>query len=76
VIPGTGWGCTVCGLPLDGAQAVLCDRCVAQGLPLIRFACLGYPLDRERVPVVELCVPFRHDLERHRADDLLMEGLP
>ena len=26
--PGTGWGCFVCGLPLDGAVAVLCERCV------------------------------------------------
>ena len=27
-IPGRGWGCVVCGLPPDGAVAVLCDACV------------------------------------------------
>jgi hypothetical protein len=26
-IPGTGWGCVQCGLPMDGAQVVICDEC-------------------------------------------------
>ena len=24
-VPGTGWGCVVCGLPNDGASYVCCD---------------------------------------------------
>lgn len=32
--PGKGWGCAQCGLPNDGALAVLCDACV----PLMEFA--------------------------------------
>ena len=27
VIPGHGWGCFICGLPRDGAVAVLCNGC-------------------------------------------------
>ena len=26
-VPGTGWGCVVCDLPLDGAISVVCDSC-------------------------------------------------
>jgi hypothetical protein len=29
-VPGHGWGCVVCGLPPDGAVAVLCDPCFEQ----------------------------------------------
>jgi hypothetical protein len=28
-VPGTGWGCLICGLPNDGAIAVGCDECMA-----------------------------------------------
>lgn len=28
-VPGTGWGCVQCGVPCDGAIAVLCDSCAA-----------------------------------------------
>ncbi len=28
-VAGTGWGCGLCGLPRDGALAVLCDQCMA-----------------------------------------------
>ncbi len=27
-VPGTGWGCFACKLPLNGAVAVLCDICL------------------------------------------------
>lgn len=30
-IPGHGWGCVVCDLPLDGAYAVLCEPASSGG---------------------------------------------
>jgi len=27
-IPGTGWGCLICGLPADGAVYIACDACL------------------------------------------------
>lgn len=46
-VAGCGWGCVVCGLPSDGAVAVLCDDCVDQE---VRFVCEGYPSSGKRVP--------------------------
>ena len=62
--PGTGWGCFVCGLPADGALAVLCDACVKRGLRP-RYAFKGYPQDGERVPVETLVGRHTHDAIRH-----------
>ena len=69
--PGHGWGCVVCGLPADGATAVLCDPCgdaYAHDEITLRFACAGYPGEDGRVPFTDLVVPFKHDLERHKAE--------
>src|SRR5260370_14632278 len=68
-VPGTGWGCVVCGLPADGAVAVLCDGCLelveAGAMPI--FVCSGYAKDGVRVPVTELSgVPFVHNEAAHR----------
>jgi hypothetical protein len=66
--PGQGWGCTVCGLPSDGAMAVVCDACV--GLSP-RFACRGYATELARIPIKELPEgKFEHDAQKHRQDDL------
>lgn len=63
-IPGRGWGCVVCGLPMDGAIAVMCDECVERGnSPL--FACKGYVANNLRVPVALLTDRFEHDMSRH-----------
>jgi NMD protein affecting ribosome stability and mRNA decay len=35
--PGRGWGCVVCGVPSDGAVAVLCDACVERKVQPIRI---------------------------------------
>lgn len=65
-VPGHGWGCFACDLPLDGASAVLCDDCA----PLCalgtapRFACRGYPATDGRVAFAELSEPFIHDFSR------------
>lgn len=63
--PGKGWGCFVCGLPQDGAVAVLCDDCLEWGAK-IRFVCIGYPASDGRMPIEELPdEPFEHNLTYH-----------
>lgn len=62
----SGWGCFTCGLPLEGANAVVCDECLETGVP-IRFACLGYLTDADhpRIPIDQLTEPFDHDYFKH-----------
>lgn len=65
---GRGWGCMVCGLPCDGAIAVLCDDCADVYPP--RFACVGYPALDGRVPFHDLPPgDFKHDTSKHDLDD-------
>lgn len=69
-LPGHGWGCVTCGLPSDGALAVLCDTCARRftAINSILIACAGYPGEDGRVPVSELDqFPFDHDMGKHRA---------
>jgi hypothetical protein len=64
-VPGTGWGCFQCGLPLDGAVAVLCDECLEASLPML-FVCVGRPGEGKRMPIEGLTNEvFDHDLSRH-----------
>lgn len=64
-VPGTGWGCIVCGIPADGAVAVLCDTCMASGLE-IKKAIHGYPTEKKRCNLRTLTEEFSHDSERHK----------
>lgn len=68
-IPGHGWGCAVCGVPADGAGAVLCDACCKAHrgdiTKAIRFVCAGYPATEGRVPIIECTEYFGHDLSKH-----------
>ncbi len=58
-IPGTGWGCVECHLPMDGALAVVCDDCVCEPL---KFVCKGFVSRLERVPFDSLAPErFYHD---------------
>jgi len=57
-MPGRGWGCFTCGLPFDGAVAVVCDGCLHAPL---RFACRGYPAEDGRVPIESLTGSHQHD---------------
>jgi hypothetical protein len=60
-----GWGCFVCGLPAEGASAVVCDSCVdgwRSGQVKLQFACRGYPATDGRVPIGELVEPHDHDM--------------
>lgn len=71
---GTGWGCVACGLPANGAVAVVCDRCIEanQVVDRLRFAIDGYAGRKQRMPIGELQdLPpdFKHDDAAH-ADEL------
>jgi hypothetical protein len=70
-VPGHGWGCVVCGLPSDGASAVLCDACLPRWQTdesLLKIACRGYPKSDGRIPIAELPPgPFDHDTARHES---------
>ncbi|NUM44830.1 MAG: hypothetical protein HUU38_08980 [Anaerolineales bacterium] len=63
----SGWGCFQCGLPIEGANAVVCDECLETGVP-IRFVVLGYLTDPDhpRIPLDQLpSEPFDHDYFKH-----------
>jgi hypothetical protein len=65
--PGKGWGCFVCGLPQNGAIAVVCDDCLerlGQDLEL-KFACRGYPGKDGRVPIEALQGEIHHNELKH-----------
>lgn len=72
-IPGRGWGCFQCGLPQNGAVAVVCDGCLEKDL---RYACRGYPGQDGRVPIDQLQGDFRHDLARHPESSHPFNPLP
>jgi len=66
--PGKGWGCAICGLPPDGAVAILCDVCIELPGPP-RYACAGFLVEEERIAYTDLPPgDFEHDLEVHAAD--------
>ena len=66
-VAGKGWGCIVCGLPSDGAIAVLCDACIEAGASP-RMVVVGYAADGRRMPIAELdATPFTHDPIKHGA---------
>lgn len=64
-VPGTGWGCFQCGLPLDGALALMCDDCAATPEVLIRWVVRGWLTSDERVPIAELDGSHRHQARFH-----------
>lgn len=71
-IPGRGWGCRVCGLPEDGAIAVVCDECIGTYVnPLhhLRFICSGRPGLDGRTPLSQVGGHHVHDLTKHVARD-------
>jgi hypothetical protein len=63
-VTGAGWGCAVCGLPNDGAVAVLCDECMG-GEP--KTVSIGFPGEGKRMPVADLPdEAFGHKPEFHQ----------
>jgi hypothetical protein len=63
-IPNTGWGCVVCGLPANGAVAVVCDHCL-ETKQKIQFACEGYVSEKGRIAVGKLQGMFYHRIHLH-----------
>ena len=75
-VSGHGWGCFVCGLATDGANAVLCDPCLErfrEDQSVLTMACRGYPASDGRVAIAEL-EPFTHNEWLHREPQRLVEG--
>ncbi len=63
-IPNTGWGCLTCGLPYDGAIAVVCDDCLQKlqsGQDILKYAVLGYPTEKGRCNIADLTEDFDHN---------------
>ena len=74
---GRGWGCVVCGLPAEGASAVVCDACIkrTKGHDIerkLRFFMVpdGDSYVTGRAPIAELDnqPAWEHDHAKHRAD--------
>lgn len=64
-VPGTGWGCVACSLPMNGALSVICDRCLESDAQITE-ACFGFPTGKMRVPIHALRDElFDHDLGFH-----------
>lgn len=62
-VPGTGWGCVVCGLPSDGAVAVVCNDCLARAErqpDVIQEVIYGYATDNKRYSLAALTEFFDH----------------
>lgn len=55
-----GWGCFQCGLPMEGATAVLCDQCLEN----YTRDPAAHPINA-RLAVGELTEKFEHDLSKH-----------
>lgn len=69
--PDYGWGCFECGLPCEGAVAVLCDTCLngdaSEAVDVIKFAVVGEPSNNHREPMetTKLREPHKHDTTKH-----------
>lgn len=64
-VPGTGWGCYVCGLDLNGALAVVCDSCLERNAA-IKWVIYGQAWRGERILLSE-CPDgeFHHRMSYH-----------
>ena len=64
----SGWGCVQCGLPMEGAVAVVCDACFTthgdEIVDQIKYLMNG-KTERIPVPPVENRVTHEHDLSLH-----------
>jgi len=68
--PGTGWGCVVCGLPQDGAVAIVCDNCLTTSAT-INYVVDGFATDKKRKPYSTVeNTSFEHDLSKHEEAEI------
>jgi len=63
-VPGSGWGCVVCGLPMDGAMAVVCDACLQVSAPL-KMAIFDNAAKKMRISYSRLSGEHEHDWIKH-----------
>lgn len=73
--PGHGWGCAVCGLPPDGAIAVICDRCLEEENFNFKEICGGFGKDESRLPFPQNPEKFEHDESKHQESENLEFGI-
>ena len=64
-IPGKGWGCFECDLPMDGAMQVTCDTCLDHRDAAPEWICYGYVSEGIRVRAHLLETEFDHNRARH-----------
>lgn len=69
-----GWGCFQCGLPAEGASAVVCNRCMDRFRDKVadklRYFCRpdgDGSYSKGRAPIAELAAApaFEHDMSKH-----------
>lgn len=74
---GAGWGCMVCGLPLDGACYVACDACIEASTPPVEIV-FGKIADKRRMslPPKSIRRPFEHDVTKHHAYETRNDPMP
>lgn len=66
-VAGTGWGCFVCGLPSNGALAVVCDDCLELKRPIVQV-CYGYVRHGRRALRSACTELFTHDPSKHKEE--------
>ncbi|NET37401.1 MAG: hypothetical protein F6K19_36145 [Cyanothece sp. SIO1E1] len=66
-VPGKGWGCFVCDLPMNGALAIVCDQCLENKAEL-KQAIYDDPAKKLRCDIEELQGHFTHDLTKHEPE--------
>lgn len=76
-VPGTGWGCVICGLASDGAIAACCDACAEKETLKLRWVFDGY-MERGLLADFDTLAgehehdPAKHDeYERRRSCELV-----
>jgi hypothetical protein len=72
---GNGWGCFQCGLPMEGATAVICDACAesigAAGKIEPRYIMVGTETKCGRLAIdqIQPKIPHRHNMALHPEED-------
>jgi hypothetical protein len=67
-VSGKGWGCVVCGLPMDGAISVVCDSCLESKAPILEV-CYGVPKENRRLHIDSLSEVFEHNMGLHAEEE-------
>jgi hypothetical protein len=63
-VPGSGWGCMQCMMPMDGAVAIICDEC-KESQAEIQWVVYDKIWLNERVLLSTCTEPFEHNVRYH-----------